>query len=96
MPKGNGDLGPQILGNDQGIHVSEELNAERQWRLGECPDTIDNVIGVSEELNAERQWRRRHCHFSVKRPRSVSEELNAERQWRLQRDLLPAGVVCGQ
>jgi len=37
--------------------VSEELNAERQWRrliLIKAP-TLSSV--VSEELNAERQWR---------------------------------------
>ncbi len=38
--------------------VSEELNAERQWR----PDNglFNRCLGanVSEELNAERQWRR--------------------------------------
>jgi len=38
--------------------VSEELNAERQWRPRSMANANYDPGRVSEELNAERQWRR--------------------------------------
>ncbi len=56
MPKGNGD--GDFVNNVGAIYmVSEELNAERQWRRLPRALGFGFCLHVSEELNAERQWR---------------------------------------
>ena len=45
-----------------GFNVSEELNAERQWRRERRPLGLPHRRAVSEELNAERQWRQDGVH----------------------------------
>jgi len=45
--------------------VSEELNAERQWRHFPVLVNVHTPSTVSEELNAERQWRPRTAAASL-------------------------------